>query len=146
MVEVQRTATHVLGRVLSGRSLDAELRAATTRQTDWTPQQRAALQDIAYGTLRFLGELAAYYFAPIGEVLRLSLPAIERGKARALEAEGALPSALARTKQVGGRVVQVVRPTSAVETAGSLRGQAGKLVSWDHGRTMTIHSPNSKTT
>src|SRR6185369_9360443 len=74
--------------------------------------------------VRFLTELASYYFAPIGEVLRLALPAIERGKARALAAEGALPSALSRTKQVGGRTVQVVRPTSAIEAPGSLRGQA----------------------
>ncbi len=78
--------------------------------------------------VRFLIELSAYYFAPIGEVLRLSLPAIEREKARALEAGGAAPSALARTKQVGGRVVQMVRPTSAVEAAGSLRGQAAAVV------------------
>ncbi len=78
--------------------------------------------------VRFLIELSAYYFAPIGEVLRLSLPAIEREKARALEAGGAAPSALARTKQVGGRVVQMVRPTSAIEAAGSLRGQAAAVV------------------
>lgn len=78
--------------------------------------------------VRFLSELSAYYFAPIGEVLRLSLPAIEREKARAIEAGGAGASALARTKQVGGRVVQMVRPTSAVEAAGSLRGQAAAVV------------------
>jgi 16S rRNA (cytosine967-C5)-methyltransferase len=59
MVELQRTATHILGRVLSGRSLDAELRAAAVREAHLTSQQRAALQDIAYGTLRFLGELDA---------------------------------------------------------------------------------------
>ena len=59
MVELQLTATHVLGRVLSGRSLDAELRAAALREAQLTSQQRAALQDIAYGTLRFLGELDA---------------------------------------------------------------------------------------
>ena len=28
--------------------------------------------------LRFLRELSSYYFAPIGEVLRLALPALER--------------------------------------------------------------------
>ena len=78
--------------------------------------------------VRFLGELASYYFAPIGEVLRLALPAIEREKARALEAEGASPSALARTKQVGGRMVQVVRPTSSLETPGSLRGQGAAIL------------------
>jgi primosomal protein N' (replication factor Y) len=78
--------------------------------------------------VRFLTELSAYYFAPIGEVLRLSLPAIERGKARALAAEGALPSALARTKQVGARMVQVVRATDALEAPGSLRGQAAAIL------------------
>jgi primosomal protein N' (replication factor Y) len=78
--------------------------------------------------VRFLAELSSYYFAPIGEVLRLALPALERRKARALAAEGALPSALARTKQVGGRVVQVVRPTAAIEAAGSLRGQAAAIL------------------
>jgi primosomal protein N' (replication factor Y) len=78
--------------------------------------------------VKFLTELAAYYFAPIGEVLRLALPALERGKVRALEAEGALPSALSRTKQVGGRVVQVVRPTAAIEPAGSVRGQAAAIL------------------
>lgn len=77
--------------------------------------------------VRFLGELSQYYFAPIGEVLRLALPALERGKVRALEAEGAR-AALSRTKQVGGRVVQVVRPTSAVETPGTLRGQAAAIL------------------
>ena len=78
--------------------------------------------------VRFLIELSAYYFAPIGEVLRLSLPAIEREKARALSASGADVSALARAKQVGGRVVQMVRPTAAVEAAGSLRGQAAAIL------------------
>ncbi|MFO0587910.1 MAG: primosomal protein N' [Polyangiaceae bacterium] len=78
--------------------------------------------------VRFLIELSAYYFAPIGEVLRLALPAIEREKARALSASGADVSALSRAKQVGGRVVQMVRPTPAIEAAGSLRGQAAAIL------------------
>ena len=82
MVEVQRSATNILGRVLSGRSLDAELRAAALREVHFTPQQRAALQDIAYGTLRFLGELDAMLDvllerplkdAPARELLRVAL-------------------------------------------------------------------------
>src|SRR5258706_7691735 len=35
--------------------------------------------------LGFLRELSAYYFAPIGEVLRMALPALERTQLRALE-------------------------------------------------------------
>jgi primosomal protein N' (replication factor Y) (superfamily II helicase) len=35
--------------------------------------------------LAFLRELSSYYFAPIGEVLRLALPALERSQVRALE-------------------------------------------------------------
>src|SRR5688500_5600161 len=59
MLEVQRLASAVVGKVLSGRSLDAELRAIGTRPIRLDDQQRAALQDIAYGTLRFLGEVDA---------------------------------------------------------------------------------------
>jgi primosomal protein N' (replication factor Y) len=40
--------------------------------------------------LGFLGQLAHYYFAPIGEVLRLALPAMEREQARALKAQAEL--------------------------------------------------------
>jgi 16S rRNA (cytosine967-C5)-methyltransferase len=59
MFELQRIAADILGRVLSGRSLDAELRAASARHSSLNAQERAALQDISYGTLRFLGELDA---------------------------------------------------------------------------------------
>jgi 16S rRNA (cytosine967-C5)-methyltransferase len=57
MLELQRTAATVVGRVLAGRSLDAELRAPGARAPRFTDQERAALQDLCYGTLRFLGEL-----------------------------------------------------------------------------------------
>lgn len=60
MQEQQRLASELVGRVLAGRSLDAEL--ATLRQTHPTlpAAQRAAVQDIAFGTLRFLGKLDAW--------------------------------------------------------------------------------------
>jgi 16S rRNA (cytosine967-C5)-methyltransferase len=58
MDEVQRLAAAAVAHVLAGRSLDAELRAVSGRPT-LTPQDRGALQDIAYGTLRFLGQLDA---------------------------------------------------------------------------------------
>src|SRR5919202_541219 len=59
MLEVQRLAASIVGHVLAGRSLDAELRAAFSRAATLAPAERAALQDIAYGTLRFLGQVDA---------------------------------------------------------------------------------------
>lgn len=80
--------------------------------------------------LTFLRELAAYYFAPIGEVLRLALPALERDKVKALEKQGklALGEGLGRTKQVGGRELLFAIATDEVEKPGSLRGQAAAVL------------------
>ncbi|WP_437315170.1 replication restart helicase PriA [Sorangium sp. So ce385] len=80
--------------------------------------------------LSFLQELAAYYFAPIGEVLRLALPAIEREQVRALKAQGELDGMLdlGRAKQVGGRKVAYATATDAVEEPGTLRGQAAAVL------------------
>ena len=54
MLEIQQRAAGIVGHVLAGRSLDAELRAALP---GLAREARGALQDIAYGALRFLGEL-----------------------------------------------------------------------------------------
>ncbi|MBW2529094.1 MAG: primosomal protein N' [Deltaproteobacteria bacterium] len=80
--------------------------------------------------LRFLRELAAYYFAPIGEVMRLALPAVERERLRALERSGQLElgQAPAGLRTVGGRRIAVARPTDAVEKPGSLRGQTNAVL------------------
>src|SRR5262245_50057940 len=59
MVEIQRLASTAIGRVLAGRSLDAELAAIWRRHPQFVQRERAALQDLAYGTLRFLGRLEA---------------------------------------------------------------------------------------
>jgi 16S rRNA (cytosine967-C5)-methyltransferase len=59
MGEVQRLASTIVAHVLAGRSLDAELRGAARLAESLSPQERAALHDIAYGTLRFLGEIDA---------------------------------------------------------------------------------------
>ena len=75
--------------------------------------------------LSFLVQLALYYFAPIGEVLRLALPAMERDQVRALAKQGDLGGDV---KQVGGRKVAFARPTDALEAAGSLRGQAAAIL------------------
>ena len=77
--------------------------------------------------LDFLVHLGAYYFAPIGEVLRLALPALEREQVRALKAQGELDVGGA-TKQVGGRKVAYARPTDAIEAPGTLRGQTAALL------------------
>src|SRR5262249_38778182 len=75
--------------------------------------------------LGFLQQLSDYYFAPIGEVLHLSLPALERDQVRALKAQGDAPEV---GRQVGGRKVAFARPTDAIEPPGSLRGQAAAIL------------------
>jgi primosomal protein N' (replication factor Y) (superfamily II helicase) len=74
--------------------------------------------------LAFLRDLATYYFAPIGEVVRLALPPVDRDTAR--EAEE--PSLFRETRGVGTRRVQWVAPTSRIEEAGTLRGQAAAVL------------------
>src|SRR5436305_5812637 len=59
MGEVQRLASSIVAGVLSGRSLDAELRSTDRAVASLSGAERAALHDIAYGTLRFLGEIDA---------------------------------------------------------------------------------------
>ncbi len=59
--------------------------------------------------LSFLVELARYYIAPIGEVMRLALPAVERSAAERLQQESLLDGAELR---VVGRLVQSARLTA----------------------------------
>ena len=59
MFELQRIAADVVAHVLGGRSLDTELRAVWDRHAELMPQERASLQDMCFGTLRFLGQLDA---------------------------------------------------------------------------------------
>jgi 16S rRNA (cytosine967-C5)-methyltransferase len=58
MDEVQQGASRVVCQVLGGRNLNQVLGAALQAASGLTPQQRAALQDLSYGTLRFYGQLA----------------------------------------------------------------------------------------
>jgi primosomal protein N' (replication factor Y) len=74
--------------------------------------------------LAFLRDLASYYFAPIGEVVRLALPPIDRETAR----EIADPTLFGSPRGVGARRIQWVEPTSQIEEAGSLRGQAAAIL------------------
>lgn len=59
MVEIQRLAARAVGGVLGGRSLDAELANLWARRGMSAARERGAIQDLAYGTLRFLGWLEA---------------------------------------------------------------------------------------
>lgn len=57
MERVQCLATGIVSRVLSGRSLDAELAATWRNETTLEAQERGAVQDLAYGVLRHRGYL-----------------------------------------------------------------------------------------
>lgn len=70
MVETQRLAGAVLGRVLDGRSLDAELAAAWRRHAGLDARARAAVQDMAYGTLRLLARFEALLDALLDKPLK----------------------------------------------------------------------------
>lgn len=72
--------------------------------------------------LTFLQELARYYLAPIGEVIQLALPAVERSHARALE--GASLKA-----RIVGRLETVVHKTDVGAPPG-LRGKAPELLAF----------------
>ncbi len=77
--------------------------------------------------LPFLRELGAYYFAHIGEVLRLALPSVEREQVRALGEQGLLGTA--RVREVGGRMRQVARAVPAPANPGAVpRGQASAIL------------------
>jgi primosomal protein N' (replication factor Y) (superfamily II helicase) len=72
--------------------------------------------------LNFLVALSGYYVAPIGEVLRLALPAIEREQALESGAQQALVDAKIHTI---GRIVQSVRLTQAGEAAAKSEDASG---------------------
>jgi len=59
MERTQCLSSHVVGRVLAGRSLDSELTAVWRQHATLSPQQRGAVQDVAYGALRHLGYIDA---------------------------------------------------------------------------------------
>ena len=59
MIEAQRLASTAVAQVLAGRNLNQVLLGLFSRRPPLTPQQRAAAQDMSYGTLRFYGTLSA---------------------------------------------------------------------------------------
>lgn len=60
MHNIQLAAGQIVQQVLvDGRSLNQVLDESLRKKSVWTPAQRAALQDLSYGTLRFYGQLRA---------------------------------------------------------------------------------------
>lgn len=59
MIESQRLASTAVSQVLAGRNLNQALHGLFSRRPALTPHQRAAAQDMSYGTLRFYGQLRA---------------------------------------------------------------------------------------
>jgi 16S rRNA (cytosine967-C5)-methyltransferase len=57
MQNVQLEAAKVVSRVLQGRNLTQVLGESLRMQVEFTPQQRGALQDLCYGTLRYYGQI-----------------------------------------------------------------------------------------
>jgi len=60
MHNIQLAAGQIVQQVLAdGRNLNQVLDESLRKKAVWTPAQRAALQDLSYGTLRFCGQLRA---------------------------------------------------------------------------------------
>ena len=58
MHNIQLAAGQIVQQVLAdGRNLNQVLEESLRRKSAWTPAQRAALQDLSYGTLRYYGQL-----------------------------------------------------------------------------------------
>ena len=57
MEQAQRSAARVVRRVLAGTTLPVALAGASEVAKDVTTDERALIQELAYGTLRFLGQL-----------------------------------------------------------------------------------------
>lgn len=70
----------------------------------------------------FLGELARYYIAPIGEVFRLALPALERATADELEKEAG------RKLKAVGRLVQIATLVTDVQVGQVPKGKSEQLL------------------
>ena len=86
------------------------------------PDEPALPEDL----LAFLRDLSAYYLAPIGEVVRMALPPIERDAARAVEE----PSLFTTSRGITTRRAQWIAPTDVVEVADARapRGQAAAIL------------------
>ena len=112
----------VIGVVLDVREGEPPVKASRMRAIETCIDDTPC---VPHELLRFLQEMASYYLAPVGEVLRAALPALERVRVRELGVFDA-----ATGPQVGGRIVQVVKPTDAPSPSQGLRGSAPKLLAF----------------
>jgi 16S rRNA (cytosine967-C5)-methyltransferase len=57
MHNIQQLSASIVGQVLAGHNLNQLLKDELGSHPEFTPQERGALQDICYGTLRYYGQL-----------------------------------------------------------------------------------------
>jgi primosomal protein N' (replication factor Y) len=75
--------------------------------------------------LAFISDVAQYYFAPIGEVVRLALPPLESKAARALEEPSLFGTG---GLGIGGRTVPWIVPVTQAVPGGKLGAQASQML------------------
>ena len=135
MQHVQIAACQVVQQVLAkGRNLDHVLAEALRSKPAWTSQQRAALQDLSYGTLRFYGQLRSVVslllHKPLEDeqlrfLLLVALYQLQYGKsAQHAVVDHAVRAAHILNPRVGGLVNAVLR--NFLRNRAALVGQAAQ--------------------
>ncbi len=120
MQSIQLTASAIVREVLAkGRNLDRALDAALRGKAAMVPAQRAALQDLSYGTLRFYGQLRAVLglllHKPLADervrfLLLVALYQLQHGKsAQHAVVDHAVRAAQSLNSRIGGLVNAVLR-------------------------------------
>ncbi len=74
--------------------------------------------------LAFVADVAEYYFAPIGDVMRLALPPLDRAAQRSVEE----PSLFGHARGVGAPMVQWAVPVVDAATVAKVSGQAAEVL------------------
>lgn len=67
---IQQLAANIVGQVLNGRNLNQALDEALRKHAAFSAQERGALQDLCYGTLRFYGQLGKMLDALLSKPLQ----------------------------------------------------------------------------
>lgn len=67
---VQQLAATAVGQVLAGRNLNQVISEMLRTHAEFSPQERGALQDLSYGTLRFYGQLTKILDALLSKPLQ----------------------------------------------------------------------------
>jgi 16S rRNA (cytosine967-C5)-methyltransferase len=57
MHNVQKYSAYIVGQVLAGHNLNQQLKETLQEHPEFSQQQRGAIQDLCYGTLRYCGQL-----------------------------------------------------------------------------------------